>query len=169
MDSFSLSHVEKKGSISMNHVFQKGSILWVMLKKKVQFCGSEKCSIESPKKWVEFFASWKRRRRFNSFWVTKKGSILESYWKKNSILWVKLKKSSIHWVIFQTKFKSLSHSEKKEWFNSLSRIQNVQFFQSCSKKVFDSVNHMRKNNPLGHINQSKKFNPLGCVIKKFNY
>ena len=56
----------KSGSI-VEVTFKKSSILWVVFKKNVQFCGSEKCSIESPKKWVQFFASWKRRRRLNSF------------------------------------------------------------------------------------------------------
>ena len=122
--------------------FQKSSILWVVFKKNVQFFGSEECSIESPK---------------NGF-----NSLRHEEEEEGSILLSQIEK----------KLNPLSHIPKKvQVFESFwERVVPIlwvvlRVFNSFSsvQKVFDSVTHMRKNNPLGQI-KSKKSSILWVVF-----
>ena len=118
-NSISLSHVEKKGSISMSHVEKtRVQFLWVMLKKQ----------------------------GFNSVsHVILRVQFCESYWKKVSILQV-ISKNSLDHVV--KKFNSLSHVTKK--FNSLRHVKKegtilwVTFFFSR----FYSLSHVKKEGSI---------------------
>ena len=126
MESFSLTHVEKKCSISMSHVFLK----------RVQFC--ESCdkkgfnSVSHVIKRVQFCESCRKEGQ----------SFLSNSWKKGLILGFKLKKfhlSSHKKIILGVKkifkkFNSLSIFFLKK-FNSLSPfVKRVQFFGWCWEK-----------------------------------
>ena len=158
-ESFSLTHVEKKGSISMSHTVQKGfnsvSRVWKGFKSvknvkntKKQFLESfcEECSIL----WVVF------KKVFGSL----------SHIRKNSSLWVIFcqRKSSLLWVSWRKKFNSVRHIQK----NSVNHIReemrcsilwvifekrDVQFCASYSRKeMFNSVSVILKNfNSLSHF------------------
>ena len=133
MDSFS-SHVEKKGSI-----------LWVMMKK------SSILRVMDKKGSIIFeWYCWKRCQFLDPNWKkvpspeSQKFLILESD---------NLQEGSILCVILSRGFNSLSPSEECSilWANFENPVQffwshskRVQFCESCSKRMFNSVDQNRK-------------------------
>ena len=102
-------------------------ILWVMLKKWVQFC--ESC----------------QKKGFNSVsHVKKKGSILWVIFKKNQFL-----ESFLLFFLFKTFFESFFFFLKKKRFNSVShnfwKVQNS--FNHIEKK-FNSVGHIQEKGSI---------------------
>ena len=154
------SNFWKSSSIFWVTFHKKSSILWVVFKK--MFNSLDHKSVQLSLQKMGSILCVMKKKKVQFFWVTKR-----AYWKKVQFFESNWKKSSIHWVIFHTKFKFLSHSEKKEWFNSLSRIQNVQLFQSCSKKC--SILWIIWEKTIFWVKSNKKNNPLGRIFKKFNY
>ena len=133
MDSFSLSHVEKKGSISMNHVFKRVQFceyekkvqfwescskrvnhFWVILLKKSQFLDPNWKKVPSPES-QKSFLSWSQI-------IFKKVQFFESFCEEGSILCLQVKSVQFFEQILKIRFNSLSHNPKKE-FNSVSRVQ----------------------------------------------
>ena len=170
---------QKSGSIFF-WVSQKKIILWVMLKRRVQYCEScwkQGFTSVSEKKgsilWV-FFVS----KKINSVRHVSKGlNSLSHFWrwgffffcekiqfltptKKGSILWVIwLKKSSILWVQCKKRFNSFSQIQRcstlwvifREKKYSLCRIDQKRVqFESCKKVI-----HMKE-----------RFNSLSILKKK---
>ena len=169
MDSFSLSHVEKKGSISMNHVFKrvqfceyekKGSILRVMFQK-----GS---IIFEWYCWKKVSIPWSKLKKGSISRVTKNFFILESD---------NLQEGSILWVILWRGFNSLSPSEECSilWANFENPVQffesqskkRVQFCESCSKRMFNSVDQNRKcsiESPKNGFNSLRHEKEEGSIL-----
>ena len=156
----SLSHIPKKEFNSVSRV-----------RVKRMFNSLDQKSVLQLSQFLTFFNDG-----FNSLRHEQKGKF---FGKNIQFFWVPLKKgfNSLSQI---EKNNPLSHiPDKVQVFESFWAIKRVvQFFESyseCSilsvvflkkkKKVFDSVNHMRKKSSLlGHINQSKKFNPLSRIL-----
>ena len=150
--NFYESMLKKKGSISMSHVEEMGSILWVTLKRRVQFCESYK------------------KNKFNS---------LRLIQKKSSILWVVFRKGfNFFDPFFRKEVNSLSHIEKKGSFLWVILKRMVQFFELYFKEGFNAwslfffekvnyLNHIQKKiNSLSRIQQKKKIQFLWVINKK---
>ena len=127
---------------------EKDSILWVMLKRRVQFF--ELYFLFLKKLWITF-------KKGSIIWLIFQKSTLsknlilkvilkkfywknvqffESYFDEGSILSIILKKGSILWVIFKKKFNSVSQIQK----SSILRVEfkKVQFCESYFPKKVQS-------------------------------
>ena len=134
---------------------KKGSILWVMLKRTVQFC--ESCF---------FFLE-----KFNSLsHILKRAQVIESYFFKRAQFFESYKKnqSSILWVIsffFQKlRFNSLRHISKESSKFWIIFEKKVQVFESHSKKEVQFLESHSKFNSWSHI--QKRFNSLSRTLQK---
>ena len=171
----------------MSHVEEKGSILWVIVKRWIQFCESYwKEGFNSvshlrktnsilwglcKKKRVQFCGSYSKRVQFFDPFFSKKNQFsLEVIWKKKgSILWVTLKRRV-----------SFCESYEKEWFNFCEFIffqkgsvlgvifllsaQCLEFFFLEKIKIFEAT-LKKSSNSLSHI-QQKKVQFLWVISKK---
>ena len=156
------SLLKKKGFNSLSHfsrqdqsflwvkIFVK-QILWVMLKKWVQFCESCKKGFNS--------VSCIRKKGFNSVsYIQKINSWSHFYFfSKHSVshFFFFAKKGSIQWVIIFEKFRILSIILKK-----------VQFCGSYSRKRFNSLRHIEKK--FNSSSQVEKENNSLLQNKKFH-
>ena len=147
---------QKSGSIFF-WVNQKKIILWVMLKRRVQYCEScwkQGFTSVSEKKgsilWV-FFVS----KKINSVRHVSKGlNSLSHFWRWGFFFF--LWENSI-FDSYKKRLNSLSHMVEKK-FNSLSPMQKKeQLFQSNSK-VFNTLSHFSWKNILCVVLIKKEFN-----------
>ena len=163
----SLSHIEKR-------FIKRVSILWVILKKFNYLTLFEKVKSEKkgPILWVAFVFQKKT---------------CESFSKKGSILRVIYQMGSIHSDVLKRGFNSLSHiflqmvwffrvfqkghflyfSTKVQFFKLRSK-KWVRFFESFSKRLFDSVSYIQKINSWSHFYFSKHSLSLFCKKVQFS-
>ena len=148
----------KKRSIIFEQQLKTRWILWFQLKKSSISRVTKKFKfLKSQNLQSSILCVMKKKKKVQFFWVTKKGSILESYWKKIQFIETYSKEGSILRVIFSKRrqfFESnwkksiLWVTSKRKEFNSLSPFffQKFQFFESYFPKndQFNWVIHFVK-------------------------
>ena len=170
----SLSHFSRQDlSFLWVKIFVK-QILWVMLKKWVQFCESCQKKGFNSVSYIQKINSWSHfyfflfKTFFESFFFLQKrfNSVSHNFWKvqnsfnhiekkrfnsvghiqeKGSIHWDILKKGSILRVKLKKKRNNSLLQNKKFHSLSLSFWHNVQFFESFFQKKFNSSSHFWQN------------------------
>ena len=138
---------------------EKDSILWVMLKRRVQFF--ELYFLFLKKLWITFKKGFNYLTNFPKKSTLSKKLILKVilkkfYWKNVQFFESYFDEGSILSVILKKRFNSVSHIQKK-----------VQFCESNSKKFNSASRIQKKFNSVSHIFQ-KRFNLLSDIQEGFN-